>query len=100
MPKFSDNEIKIQILEKIPKWFLEGQDLCREFIFDAYLDSIEFVNAIGIVSAVMDHHPVILISFGKVLVRVHTHSIGGIGPLDFEMASKLDKFYLLHRNIS
>jgi hypothetical protein len=35
MPKFSDNEIKIQILEKIPKWFLEGQDLCREFIFDA-----------------------------------------------------------------
>ena len=100
MLKFSDNEIKNQILEKIPKWFLEGQDLCREFIFDAYLDSIEFVNAIGIVSDVMDHHPVILISFGKVLVRVHTHSIGGIGPLDFEMASKLDKFYLLHRNIS
>jgi 4a-hydroxytetrahydrobiopterin dehydratase len=100
MKKYSDSEIEIQILEKFSKWFVDGKDLCREFIFDSYLNSIEFVNAIGIVSDAMDHHPIIEISFGKVLVQVHTHSIGGIGPLDFEMASKLDIFYLLHRDIS
>lgn len=92
-------EIQSQIEDKIPKWNFIGKDLCREFRFDSYLNSIEFVNAIGLVSEAINHHPVIQISWGKVIVEVHTHSIGGIGPLDFELASKLDVFYLLHHDI-
>ncbi len=99
MNKLTEPEINIKITQEAPKWFLEGKDLSREFIFDSYLDSIEFVNAIGLVSEAMDHHPVIHIHWGKVLVQVHTHSIGGVGSLDFELASSLDKFYLLHHSV-
>jgi 4a-hydroxytetrahydrobiopterin dehydratase len=99
MDSFTGLEIKTQITDKIPKWDFDGRDLCREFSFGSYLNSIEFVNAIGIVAEAMNHHPVIHISWGKVVVQVHTHSITGIGPLDFELASKLDKFYLLHYDV-
>lgn len=99
MGGYTELEIQSQIKDKIPKWNFTGQDLHREFSFNSYLNSIEFVNAIGLVSEAINHHPVIQISWGKVIVEVHTHSIDGIGPLDFEIASKLDVFYMLHHDL-
>ncbi len=99
MHKFTDLDIQSHIASTSPKWNFNGKDIVREYTFNTYLNSIEFVNAIGIVAEAMNHHPVIQISWGKVLVQVHTHSVDGISLLDFKLAARLDKFYLLHYDL-
>lgn len=93
MIPYSKVEIQEQIQKNCPDWSYDGQDIFREYTFPNFVTCIQFVNSIGIVAESINHHPNIFISWGRVKVNVHTHSIKGIGVLDFKLATELDKYY-------
>lgn len=89
MPLLSDEKIE-QSLEGLPGWTREGDSIKREFKFEDFQASVDFVNRITPPAEEMNHHPDIAISWNKVECTLSTHSEGGLTENDFELAGRID----------
>jgi 4a-hydroxytetrahydrobiopterin dehydratase len=86
------NEAAIrQALTALADWHVAGRELVKEFKFPSYLAGIDFVNKVARLAEEMNHHPDLHVGWRKVTVRLTTHSAGGLTPLDFELAEKMDQ---------
>ena len=64
----------------------------KEFKFKVFGQALEFVNEVGKLAEIEDHHPnLYLYSFNKVLIELWTHKINGLHDNDFILAAKIDK---------
>ena len=74
-----------------PGWKVVGEHhLEREFRFDDFRQALEFVNEVGELAELENHHPDILLSYGKVVIQLWTHKIHGLHENDFILAAKID----------
>jgi 4a-hydroxytetrahydrobiopterin dehydratase len=89
MALLSDDDIETQ-LERVPDWRRDGDSIKREFKFEDFQGSVDFVNRITPPAEEMNHHPDIAISWNKVELTLSTHSEGGLTESDFELASRID----------
>ena len=64
--------------------------LRRVFKFNNYQESLEFTKKVAALADQEDHHPAILLEWGKVEVTWWTHKIGGLHKYDFIAAAKTD----------
>jgi len=87
--KLSDAEVAAR-LKNLAGWGIENGKIAKLFRFKTYKDGVVFASAIGFVADNLNHHPDILIGYGKVSVSVHTHDVGGLSPYDFELARRID----------
>lgn len=65
----------------------------KEYSFDGYSPAVDFANAVAGVAEEQDHHPDILLAWGKVKVSIWTHKVGGLTPNDFYFAAKVEQAY-------
>ncbi len=89
MARLSDQEIDEE-LENCDGWSRDGDAIVKEFDRGDFAGSVDFVNAIAPAAEDMNHHPDLEISWSKVLVKITTHSEGGLTRNDFELARKVD----------
>ena len=90
MAALNDEEINAR-LGGIDGWERKGDAIEKQFQFDDFTGSVDFVNRITPVANAMNHHPDLAISWNKVTVSLSTHSEGGITGNDFELANKIDR---------
>ena len=92
-PRVTDDELP-DLLKQIPDWQPITNDsvlkLNKVFNFDNYSDAISFTNKIAKLAEEEDHHPAILLEWGRVEVTWWTHKIGGLHKNDFIAAAKTD----------
>ena len=89
-PTVSDNEASMLIRE-IEGWDLinDGiKKLKKEFSFLNYSDSVDFSNKVADMADKEDHHPQIILEWGKVTVIWWSHKIKGLHKNDFICAAK------------
>jgi len=80
--------------EQLPKrWQRQGDEITRSYEFDAYLDGVEFVDAIARIADEEFHHPEIVIGWREVEVRLTTHDAGGITEADLDLAEQFEDEY-------
>ena len=83
------------ILERLPRelsgWTLENGWLRRKISTDGWPTTLMLVNAIGFVAEAADHHPDLAVSWGKVQVKLWTHSAGGVTASDMELAALIEQ---------
>ena len=95
-PRVTDDELP-ELIKQIPDWqpisINSVLQLTREFNFDDYVSSLNFTNAIADLAEAEDHHPAILLEWGKVQVTWWTHKSGGLHKNDFIAAAKTDLIY-------
>jgi len=95
-PALTDAEIADLILH-VPQWQTVAQDnilrLQRVFKFKNYAQALEFTNKIAAVAEAEDHHPLIILEWGRVTVQWWTHVVKGLHRNDFIMAAKTDEIY-------
>jgi 4a-hydroxytetrahydrobiopterin dehydratase len=95
-PKVTDEEIR-QFSSQIPEWDQIEVDgvkrLRRSFKFDGWMPAVDFANSVARVADQEDHHPTILIAWGRVTVTWWTHAIKGLHRNDFIMAAKTDEAF-------
>jgi 4a-hydroxytetrahydrobiopterin dehydratase len=72
-------------------WSVGEQALRKRFSFPDYPATIAFVTRLAFAAEKKDHHPDLLVSWGKVEVSWSTHDAGGITALDLTMAEQTDK---------
>ena len=53
--------------------------------------TLMLTNAIGYVCEAADHHADLAVSWGKLWVKLQTHSAGGITDKDFAVAKKIEE---------
>jgi 4a-hydroxytetrahydrobiopterin dehydratase len=89
MAALSDDEVKAK-LSGLDGWDGKGDAIEKQFQFEDFTGSVDFVNRITPVANEMDHHPDLAISWNTVTVTLSTHSEGGVTDNDFELAKKID----------
>ena len=93
-PRVTDDELP-DLLKQIPDWqpITTGSvlKLNKVFNFENYAEAISFTNKIAELAEEEDHHPAILLEWGKVEVTWWTHKIGGLHKNDFIAAAKTDQ---------
>jgi len=88
--KLSPAEIAEQ-LKTLPSWRLDSGAIVREYATDGWPTTLMLVNAIGFFAEAADHHPDLAVSWGKVQVKLWTHSAGGVTASDVELARLIEQ---------
>ncbi|MEO8592967.1 MAG: 4a-hydroxytetrahydrobiopterin dehydratase [Candidatus Solibacter sp.] len=84
------------LLGQLPGWqAAAGHHLQKTFTFPDFAKALDFVNRAGAIAEAEGHHPDLLLSWGKVEVKIWTHKINGLTESDFILAAKIDE---LHQN--
>ena len=95
-PRVNDEE-KLSLHREVPDWLLlkaaDGEQLQRVFRFADFARALDFTNLVGALAEVENHHPVLVLEYGRVTVSWWTHAIGGLHKNDFIMAAKTDAAY-------
>jgi 4a-hydroxytetrahydrobiopterin dehydratase len=92
---YSDAEIATKIQELgLTGWYLEEGWLRRKYNTDGWPQTLMAVNAIGYLCEAGYHHADLAVTWGKLWVKLQTHSAGGITDKDFEMAKKIEDVVL------
>ena len=92
-PKVPQNQIQI-LLSEINDWVLIEKPINKiqkVFKFKSYKDSVDFSNKVASLADDEDHHPQIILEWGKVTVIWWSHKIEGLHKNDFICAAKTDK---------
>ncbi len=71
-------------------WQLEDGWIRRKYVTDGWPTTLMLVNAIGFLCEAAYHHADLAVTWGKVWVKLKTHSAGGITALDLELARKIE----------
>ena len=92
-PKVTDIE-KEEFLKELIDWEIidnAGIDqLVKTFNFDSYQDASDFTQKVAELADDEDHHPKIVLEYGKVEVFWWSHKIKGLHKNDFICAAKTD----------
>ena len=85
------------LLAALDGWNVKQPDgikqLEKSFSFPSFTTAMEFLNLVGEAAEKEDHHPTMLLEWGKVTVTWWSHKIGGLHMNDFIMAAKTDQIY-------
>lgn len=88
---YTEAEIATKLAEHgLTAWYLEEGWLRRKFTTDGWPTTLMLVNAIAFVAEAAYHHPDLNVTWGKVWVKLMTHSAGGITDKDFALARQIE----------
>ena len=89
MAALSDDEIESRLAE-LSGWARDGASIRKQFKFDDFQGSVDFVNRITPAAEEMNHHPDLAISWNTVECTLSTHSEGALTENDFQLAQQID----------
>ena len=90
LPVLADDVIETRLKEELPDWWYEGKWIRRKYNTDGWPTTLMVVNAIGFVCEAAYHHADLAVTWGKLWVKLRTHSAGGITDNDFELARRIE----------
>ena len=92
LPKVAGRELAKLRRELDPSWEVtRGTNLRRAFAFDDFAGALRFANEIGALAEKEWHHPDLELGWGRVVVSIQTHAVGGLTMNDFVLAAKIDR---------
>lgn len=92
VPPLTAEEIKNYRQKVSDEWeVIEDQKISRTFKFKNFKQALDFANQVGEIAEEENHHPDLHVYYGKAVVDLTTHAIGGLSENDFIMAAKVDE---------
>lgn len=92
-PKLRDEEVA-RLLHDVPEWQVVEMDgirrLQRIIKTNDFVAALELANKIGKIAETEDHHPMLIVEWGRLTVQWWTHVVQGLHKNDFIMAAKTD----------
>ena len=88
-PTYDDSQIA-ERLKELPGWYYEDKLIRRVYKTDGWPTTLMLVNAIGYLAEAAYHHPDLSVTWGRITVKLSTHSAGGITDKDFELARRIE----------
>lgn len=72
-------------------WQEENNELIHEFSFPDFKAALEFANKVGELAEQQNHHPEMVVSWGRVKIILSTHSEGRVTNKDRVLAEAIDQ---------
>ena len=91
-----DEEAVMAGLAPLQGWHLVKDDeqrpaIEKDYSFASFNAAFSFMGRVALTAERVNHHPELLNSYRRVLVRWTSHSKGGVTELDLELAEICDK---------
>ena len=95
IPAFEMDEIH-KYLKKVDDWYVKKNEdknyyLEKDFKFNNFIESQNFINKVGNIAETEGHHPDIIFGWGYAKIKIFTHAIKGLAESDFILAAKIDQ---------
>ncbi len=75
----------------LPGWrSYDDHHIAKLFNFKDFKSALDFTNEIGKIAEEENHHPEIFLAWGKVEVKMYTHSVNGLTENDFILAELIE----------
>ncbi len=95
-PSLTDAQVS-ELIQQVSGWAVVIHSgvprLRRAFKFADYLTALAFVQNVGEMAEEQDHHPRVIVEWGRVEVEWWTHIVNGLHMNDFIAAAKTDQLY-------
>lgn len=73
-------------------WITRDNALVKTFVFDDFVAALAFVQRVGELAELAQHHPDITINYNKVNLRLQTHDAGNVvTQKDVDLAEAIDQ---------
>jgi len=69
----------------------DGATMARSFRFGDFAEAFAFATRVAFVAEAEEHHPDLLVGWGRCEVRLTTHAVKGLTRNDFIVAAKVDQ---------
>jgi pterin-4a-carbinolamine dehydratase len=69
---------------------VEGERLEKEYDFPDFAQALAFTNRVGALAEEQNHHPDVLLKWGKVRLTLSSHDVNAISGRDFRLAAAVD----------
>jgi 4a-hydroxytetrahydrobiopterin dehydratase len=83
-------ELRRRVAEELPHWALEGEELVGTWRFDDFGGALAAAVAAGMLSERANHHPDLVVGWGRLVVRLTTHDAGGLTVRDVDLALRIE----------
>lgn len=94
VPKLEGKALTRLLAELGHAWqLIDEHHLEKEYAFGAYQAAVDFTVRVAGIAEEQNHHPDILLTWGKVKVTIWTHKIDGLTESDFIFAAKTEEAY-------
>jgi 4a-hydroxytetrahydrobiopterin dehydratase len=91
LEKYPVDEIDAKLKEHgLDDWYYDDGWIRRKFNTDGWPTTLMAVNTIGYLCEAAYHHADLSVTWGKLWVKLATHSSGGITDKDFALARKIE----------
>lgn len=81
-------------LKSLPGWAYKDNKISKEFKFEDFMGSLNFINELAPYCQRLDHHPDVHIFYSKVLFELQRFDVGGkVTDKDFMVAHKIEELY-------
>lgn len=78
-------------LAGLPGWTVKGGiEMAKPFTFGGFAEAMQFVNRVAALAEAADHHPDIDIRYQRVVLKLATHSAGGLTEKDVALARQIE----------
>ncbi len=72
-------------------WNVDAAEIRREFTSKSFNAAFGLTTRIALLAESQNHHPELQVAWGRLVVRLTTHSVGGLSRNDFIMAARIDR---------
>jgi len=87
-----------ELLAQLPQWQLIEVDgvkqLSRVYLCHDFLGAMALAEKVAALAEQENHHPSLLVEWGKLTVRWWTHKINGLHENDFVMAARTERLFI------
>ena len=73
------------------EWQIDEGAIHRGFTFKTFNAAFGLATRIALLAEAQGHHPELEVGWGRLVVRLSTHSVGGLTRNDFIMAARIDR---------
>jgi 4a-hydroxytetrahydrobiopterin dehydratase len=73
------------------EWQIDEGEIRREFTLKTFNAAFGLATRIALLAEAQGHHPELEVGWGRLVVRLSTHSVGGLSRNDFIMAARIDR---------
>jgi len=91
VPPLEKEEIEQYQKQLKNEWEVVDRKKIRQtYSFKDFKEAINFANKVGEIAEEEQHHPDLHVYYGKVVIELATHAIGGLSENDFILAAKIE----------
>lgn len=90
-PALAGDALAQLVAELGPTWSIEGNRLRRTWKLPDFASALALGVKLGMLAEKLDHHPDLMISWGKLSVELWTHTVNGLSEADFIWAARAER---------